>query len=173
MVMQAEKTQAPQLVDLPAQTMAVVQTVGDPSRLDPAFVGALYGAVYGLKFALKAQGRAFKVAPLRARWPDAHLVPREQWTGLWALPVPDDTTALPQKNPAVQVRLERWEYGRVAQILHLGPFSTEAGSIVRLHQFVAEHGYVINGMHEEEYLTRPTAKTQKTIIRYPVVKAAL
>jgi hypothetical protein len=171
MITQPEKLRAPKLIDMPAQTMAVVQTTGDPNKLDPAFLGALYGAVYGLKFALKTQGREFKVAPLRARWPDAHLLPKEQWTGLWALPVPDDTTALPQKNPAVPVRLERWEYGPVAQILHLGPYSTEAAGIVRLHQFITERGYHINGMHEEEYLTRPTAKVQKTLIRYPVVTA--
>ncbi len=108
---------------------------------------------------------------IRARWPDAHLLPKDQWTALWALPVPDDTMALPQKDPAVPVRLERWEYGPVAQILHLGPYTTEAAGIARLHAFITERGYAVNGMHEEEYLTRPTAKVQKTLIRYPVVKA--
>jgi len=38
----------------------------------------------------------------------------------------------------------------------------------RLHNFIAQNGYKINGVHEEEYLTQPTSKVVKTIIRYPV-----
>ena len=159
---------APQILDLPPQTMAVVTTTGDPNVAGKKALGALYGAVYTLKFALKKQGREFKVGPLRARWPDAHLLPREQWHGIWALPIPDDTTVLVQKVPGVAVTIARWEYGLVAQSLHVGPFSTEGPTIDRLHAFIADQGYEIAGPHEEEYLTAPTAKVQKTIIRYVI-----
>lgn len=40
-----------------------------------------------------------------------------------------------------------------------------------LHSFIAKQGYEIAGGHEEEYLTRPTSKVIKTIIRYPVRKS--
>ncbi len=43
-------------------------------------------------------------------------------------------------------------------------------SIERLHKFIAESGYEIAGTHEEEYLTSPDAKVQKTLIRYPIRK---
>lgn len=43
-------------------------------------------------------------------------------------------------------------------------------TIERLQQFIAEGGYEIAGMHEEEYLTSPDAKVPRTIIGYPVEK---
>lgn len=159
---------APQILDLPARTVAVVVTHGDPNEVGPPAFQALYGAVYPLKFALKKAGRVFQIEPLRARWPDAHTVPKDQWIGYWAVPIPDDTTALLQKVPGVEVRIERWEYGPVAQILHIGPFSTEGPTIQRLHDFITEQSYEIAGTHEEEYLTTLTAKVQKTLIRYPI-----
>jgi hypothetical protein len=155
---------------MPSQKMAVVYTKGDPNEVGPRVIPALYGAVYKLKFDLKKRGRAFKVGALCARWPDAHLVPKDQWLGIWGLPIPDDTTSLLQKVPGIEVKIEVWEYGTVAQILHLGPFSTELPTVQRLHNFIAENGYEIAGVHEEEYLTKPDAKVQKTIIRYPIKK---
>jgi len=58
----------------------------------------------------------------------------------------------------------------VAQILHIGPYSEEGATVERLHKFIADSGYEIAGVHEEEYLTKPEAKVQKTIIRYPIKK---
>jgi hypothetical protein len=159
---------APQILEMPARTMAVVETHGDPNEVGAPAFAALYGAVYPLKFALKKAGRAFQVEPLRARWPDLPGTPRDQWVGRWALPIPDDTTELTQKVPDVPVRIERWEYGRMAQILHRGPFSTEGPTVQRLHDFITEQGYEIAGTHEEEYLTSLTSKAQKTLIRYPI-----
>ncbi len=162
--------QAPRLLQMPAQTMAVVTTRGDPNAAAEKAMPALYGSVYTLKFALKKQGREFKLSPPRARWPDAHLKPKGEWTGHWGLPVPDGTSSLPQKSPETQVRLETWEYGTVAQVLHVGPYSEEMPTVQRLHAFIQESGYEIAGAHEEEYLTSPNAKVQKTLIRYPVRK---
>jgi hypothetical protein len=86
------------------------------------------------------------------------------------LPIPEDTTSLPQKVPNTEVKIEQWEYGTVAQILHLGPYDQEYTTVECLHQFIEENGYEIAGLHEEEYLTSPDAKVIKTIIRYPVKK---
>lgn len=109
--------------------------------------------------------------PLRARWPDAHLLPKDRWTAHWALPVRDDTEVLPQKSPDVEVKLETWEYGTVAQVLHVGPYSEEGPTVAALHKFVEDSGYRLIGDHEEEYLTKPTSKVVKTIIRHRVEKA--
>jgi len=131
---------------------------------------ALFGSVYKLKFELKRKGVTFKVGKLRARWPDAHLLPKDQWTGIWGLSVPEDTTSLPQKVPETEVKLETWNYGKVAQILHVGPYSEEEPTVKKLHEFIFNNGYEIAGVHEEEYLTAPKAKMQKTLIRYPIKK---
>lgn len=161
----------PQILEMPPQKMAVVRGKGTPDKVFPELMPALYGSVYTLKFDLKKRGLAtFKVSGLRTRYPDAPLVPMEEWTHIIGLPIPEDTTSLPQKVPGTEVKLETWEYGTVAQILHLGPYDQEEPTIRRLHQFIEENGYEIAGVHEEEYLTRPDAKVIKTIIRYPIKK---
>lgn len=163
-------THNPRIVEMPVQRMAVVHTHGDPNDVGPIVMPALYGAVYDLKLKLKKAGKDFKLGPLRARWPDLPSVPKDQWHGIWGLPVTGLTVAVVQKRPGIEVKVEDWEYGTVAEVLHLGPFSTEAASVQDLHAFIAENGYEIVGVHEEEYLTSPHAKKQKTIIRYPVRK---
>ena len=161
----------PQILEMPPQKMAVVHAKGAPDKVFPQFMPALYGSVYTLKFDLKKKGLpTFKVSGLRARYPDAHLVPKEEWTHIIGLPIPEDTTSLSQKVPNVEVKIENWEYGTVAQILHIGAYDQEGPTIDRLHKFIEENGYEIAGVHEEEYLTSPDAKVQKTIIRYPVKK---
>jgi hypothetical protein len=161
----------PEIVDLPARTMAVVRTVGDPTELGARVFKALYGSAYRLKVALKKQGVEYRIEPPRARWfagENWREVPREKWEAAWALPVPDGTTSIPQKEPDPPVVVETWEYGTVAQVLHLGDYATEEPTIERLHGFIAEQGYEIAGPHEEEYVSRPGAKQQKTVIRYHV-----
>ncbi len=161
----------PQILEMPAQKMAVVTGKGAPDKVFPELMPALYGSAYTLRFDLKKKGLpTFKVSGLRARYPDAHLVPMEEWTHIIGLPVPEDTTSLPQKVADVEVKLETWDYGTVAQILHLGAYDQEGPTIERLHKFIEDSGYEIGGLHEEEYLTRPDAKVPKTIIRYPIKK---
>ncbi len=161
----------PQILEMPSQKMAVVRGKGAPDKVFPEFMPALYGSVYTLKFDLKKKGLpTFKVSGLRARYPDAHLVPKEEWIHIIGLPIPEDTTSLPQKVPGVEIKIETWEYGTVAQILHLGPYDQEEATINRLQRFIEDSGYEIAGMHEEEYLTTPDAKVPKTIIRYLVRK---
>lgn len=116
----------PQIMEMPAQKMAVASARGAPEKVFPECMPALYGAVYTLKFDLKKKGLpAFKVSGLRARYPEAHLVPMGEWTHIIGLPVPEDTALLPQKVAGTEVKIETWQYGTVAQILHLGPYDRE------------------------------------------------
>ena len=161
----------PQILQMPPQQMAVVHGKGAPDKVFTELMPALYGSVYTLKFDLKKKGLpTFKVSGLRARYPDAHLVPKDEWTHIIGLPVSDDTISLPQKVAGIEVKIETWDYGAVAQILHLGAYDQEGPTIERLHKFIEENGYEITGVHEEEYLTSPDAKVPKTIIRYPIKK---
>lgn len=161
----------PQIVEMAPQKMAVARGQGAPDKVFPELMPALYGSVYTLKFDLKKRGQpTFSVGAPRARYIDAHLVPKEQWHHIIGIPIPDDTASLPQKVSNVEIKIETWEYGAVAQILHLGSYDQEQATIERLLQFIGEQGYEVSGMHEEEYLSRPDAKVPKTIIRYPVRK---
>ena len=159
----------PVILEMPSQKMAVVQKKGAPDKVFPQIFPALYGSVYTLKFDLKKRGLvSFKVSCPRSRYPDAHLKQKDEWLIITGIPVPENTTSLPQKEPGIEVKLETWEYGTVAQILHLGPYDQETESIERLHKFIKENGYEIVGLHEEEYQSRPDAKVIKTLIRYQI-----
>ena len=172
MVQQKSSKKEPQILEMPSQKMAVVYAKGAPDRVFPEVMPVLYGSVYTLKFDLKKKGLpTFKVSGPCTRYPDAHLVPKDEWTHIIGLPIPGDTTSLPQKVPGIEVKIETWEYGTVAQIIHLGPYDQEEPTVERLHKFIEDSGYGITGIHEEEYLTRPDAKVVKTIIRYPIKKS--
>jgi len=160
----------PQIVEMPSQQMAVVYTTGDPSGVGPRAFQTLYGSVYALKSARKKLGQDFKVGMPRARWPKPFDTPIEQWTGVWGVPVPDDVTSVPQTAPGMELKLETWHYGTVAQILHFGPYSEEMPTFQRLLDFITQQGYEVSGPPEEEYLSGPNVKAPKTLIQYQVSK---
>jgi hypothetical protein len=74
--------------------------------------------------------------------------------------------------PAARLaRLERFDEGLAAQVMHIGPYADEAPTIERLHAFILEHGYTRVGKHHEIYLGDPrraAPEKLKTIIRQPV-----
>jgi hypothetical protein len=95
------------------------------------------------------------------------------------MPVPDSVTSLPSQDTGesgLRVTLTTWEYGDVAEILHVGPYDREERTIARLTGFIKECGYEPVGDHEEEYLKGPGMFSQGnpdkylTIIRYRVKK---
>lgn len=76
----------------------------------------------------------------------------------------------------MEVKLTKWEYGTIAEILHTGPYSSETPTIERLKKFIKDSGYEIIGDHEEEYIKGPglfpsNPKDYYTIIRYRIKKA--
>jgi hypothetical protein len=164
----------PEFTTVEPITVLTLTSIGDPNHSEKYFK-ALYGTAYTTKFKVyKPQGKEMKFGKLIGRWPDAHLKPKDQWTGIWGLPVPDFVAQadLIQKDPSLPVSVEVWKYDTVAQILHKGPYAEEGPTITTLHKFIADNGYVFDGSpHEEVYLTSPKAKDQKTLIRYKIKKA--
>lgn len=70
-----------------------------------------------------------------------------------------------------QVRVEEFTEGRAAQILHVGPYSDEARSIVALHEGISDAGYRPRGKHHEIYLGDPrraAPERLRTILRHPI-----
>jgi hypothetical protein len=82
-----------------------------------------------------------------------------------------DAVQQKKKLPALpKIRFGEFAEGKVAQIMHLGPFSTEGPTIEKLHQFILAQGCQICGRHHEIYLSdfrKVTPEKMKTIIRQP------
>jgi len=153
-----------------------VVAAGDPNTAGKNAFGLLFKAYFKTRGAPKGPNQS----PPRARWPEDLSIPKDQWVGRYAMVVPQGVTELPQVDApeGVTVSLTTWEYGEVAEILHIGPYDKEQPTMEKLKAFVAEQGYETFGPHEEEYLKGPTMFSAGdpakycTILRYRVRKAA-
>lgn len=162
---QYEKLKNPQIRKMPDKVkMLVVEKKGDPNMV----AGMAFSTLFSTFFSLPG----VKMAPPRARWLNTLTDPRNEWIGLYALPLPDSVTSL--QSQVEGVKIDHWEYGEVAEILHIGSYSDETPTIEKIFAFIAEQGYEIAGPHEEEYLRGPESGTDTskymTIIRYQVRK---
>ena len=178
------------LVTVPPRRCLMVNGFGDPNT-SPEFqagVEALYTAAYTLKFMLKeAQGLDYVVPSLEGLWwmlmADFDLDRRDDWRWTLMIPQPEQVnrellgmavTAARKKKPLPaleKLRLEIFDEGLAAQILHVGPYSEEATTIERLHAFIKEKGYHFCGKHHEIYLSDPRRtppEKLKTILRQPI-----
>ena len=154
----------------------VVEATGDPNST----VGPAFGLLFKAYFKLKDAPKGINMAAPMARWPKPLETPKAQWLGIYAMPVPRTVEEIPQvKQPeGLQIELREWNYGEVAEILHVGPYNTEDTTVAKLKKFIAEKGYEICGAHEEEYLKGPSflptnPKNYLTVIRYQVRKKSV
>jgi hypothetical protein len=171
---QFEHLKQPQISTKKDQKMLVVESKGDPNIIGGKAFGLLFQIYYRSPATPKGTLQSFP----RARWPESLDTPKSEWIGLYALPVPDSMVQLPSYEPqqSIKASLAIWEYGEVAEILHLGPYTREDSTLNRLREFIRKEGYVIFGGHEEEYIVGPTTSAKGdpekyvTIIRYRVRK---
>jgi hypothetical protein len=163
----------PRLTRMANQKMLVVTAQGDPNVVGSKAFKLLFKTYYKIPGVPKSINQA-----PRARWAGDPQV-KSSWTGFYAMPVPDGIASLPPLDlePGYKVELTTWEYGDVAEILHIGPYSEETPTIEKLRQFIKRQGYEITGYHEEEYLRGPgmfltgDPKKYYTMIRYQIRKA--
>lgn len=180
----------PALVEIPARPFLMVDGSGNPNGDEyAAAISTLYPIAYGLRFRIKDEtGDAYTVMPLEGLWwtDDMESFSEERkdewkWTAMIAIPdivTPESVAAViaemeEKKGLAAgeQVRLEVFEEGLSAQVMHLGPYAEEAPTIEMLHKFIADQGRTLRGLHHEIYLGDPRRSAPeklKTIIRQPV-----
>ncbi len=184
--------QTPAFVDVPKGKFLVIDGKGDPNGEEyQQAMMALYGMAYTLKFHYKEKGTDFKVMALEGLWWIKDGVfdmnkpaPRENWRWRSMIRVPDlvEQVSLDAVLPGLvekrgekvrEVKLEEFDEGLSAQILHIGPYSEETPTINRLHEWVSEQGYRLRDNHHEIYMSDPRRtkpEKLKTIIRHPVEK---
>ena len=181
----------PGVVDVPELKFLIIDGHGDPNTSADYghAIEALYSVAYTLKFTLKKEGSLdFPVMPLEGLWwsekTDDFIAGRKaswSWTAMLLQPdvvtdelVADATDAASDKRalPAAGLlRLESFSEGLSAQVLHVGPYADEEPTITRLHDFIAEEGYVRRGKHHEIYLGDPRRSAPdrlRTIVRQPI-----
>jgi len=180
-------------VTVPRALYLMTDGHGDPNASPeyPRAVEALYSTAYALKFACKAEGRDFVVAPLEGLWsaadPNSFVERRKhEWDWTMLIMVPDfvDQAAFESARGKAQaklgplpasLRLEALEEGLCLQALHVGSYDQEGPLLARLHNAIMPAGgYDFAGPHHEIYLGDPRRTEParlKTILRQPVRKA--
>ena len=177
-------------ISAPRVSYLMVDGHGDPNRA-PAYrlaVESLYTTAFTIKFACKANGQDFVVAPLEGLWsapdPESFIARRkDEWDWTMMIMVPDHVdgeaflaarTRTREKLGVLpeSLRLESLEEGLCLQALHVGGYDDEGPLLARLHgEIMPSGGYDFAGRHHEVYLSDPrkTAPEKlKTVIRQPV-----
>ena len=177
-------------IDVPPASYLMADGHGDPNTA-PAYkqaVESLYATAYTIKFACKAAGRDFVVAPLEGLWsapdPESFTARRkDEWDWTMMIMVPDyvDQKAFEAARTKAaaklgtisdSLRLERLEEGLCLQALHVGSYDDEGPLLASLHrEIMPSGGYDFAGPHHEIYLSDPRKvppEKLKTLLRQPV-----
>lgn len=185
------KVGRPAMVTVPARPFLMIDGQGSPgtSAEYTEAVATLYPMAYGVRAAVKSRtGDGYVVLPLEGLWwaddMGAFRGDRKdewKWTMMIGLPevaseemvaaVMPEVTRKKKLAAGDRVRFEVFDEGECAQVMHLGPYSAEAPTIELLHDFIAEQGRRLHGLHHEIYLGDPRKADPaklKTIIRQPV-----
>jgi hypothetical protein len=184
-------------LDLAPRRCVMIDGEGRPGEaaFTPRMPG-LYATAWTLRFALKRRGVITKVGPLEGLWwttdgsTDLGVIfdgaesARETWRWTLFICLPAEAkdaeieSALAAGRAklgpafATNLRVEWFDEGRVAQLLHVGPYSAERASIERLHAAIGDAGLALHGRHHEIYLGDPRTSAPerlRTILRQPVV----
>ncbi|MEE9429901.1 MAG: GyrI-like domain-containing protein [Melioribacteraceae bacterium] len=179
-------------VDVPTMNFLMIDGRGNPNTSTEyrQAVEALFGLSYTIKFMIKKGSLKidYGVLPLEGLWWADDMKAfiddkKDEWKWTLMMMQPDEyvTKKLVEeateklklkKNPAglSKVRFENFTEAKTAQTLHIGPFSEEGPTIEKLHKFIEENGFVLDGKHHEIYLSdirRAAPERWKTIIRQP------
>ncbi|WP_040196846.1 GyrI-like domain-containing protein [Candidatus Soleaferrea massiliensis] len=189
--------QQPAVIELPPIPYLMVDGTGAPE--DASYqqaVQLLYSIAFTIKMAKMGEWQPqgytdFTVPPLEGLWDcgtTGFSDNRHAWKWTSMLRMPEFVTPevlqwaceqAKKKHPDLdfsRVRLETYEEGLCAQIMHVGPYSEEQRSIDALGAFITQQGLTddcsaAGRRHHEIYLGDPrrTAPERlKTILRHPV-----
>jgi len=184
------------VVEVPEMQFIMIDGQGSPgdSQEYQDAMATLYPVAFKIKFFSKKMGKDYVVAPSEGLWYADDMIDfragnRDKWKWTMMILTPDwiskkifneaiDFTE--EKKPKLtkqlaKLRFEKYFEGKAAQIMHIGPFSEEAATIDKIHEFIDKIGGKFNGhfqKHHEIYLSDPRkAKPErmKTVIRQPFI----
>ncbi|OPJ61210.1 GyrI-like domain-containing protein [Clostridium oryzae] len=192
----------PMIIDVPEIIFIMIDGKGNPNTCKEYknAMEVLYGLSYSIKMS-KMSGTQpdgyfeYVVPPLEGLWwtngerfDGIHIKNKDEfcWTSMIRQPnfvtVEVFETAkkvLTKKKPNLDLslaRLEVFNEGKCAQIMHIGSFDDEPSTIKVLEEFIVEAGYQNDisekRKHHEIYLSDPrkvSSEKLKTVIRHPIV----
>ena len=181
-----------EIVEVPQMNFLMIDGKGDPNTSIEyqEAVEALYSLAYALKFMVKKGDLAidYGVLPLEGLWwmddmSQFSVEKKDDWK--WTMMIMQPAVVTPRlfyeafeqvkkkKDSAglPKMRFESFSEGKVAQIMHIGPFTEEGPTIEKVHTFIEEQGCERRGKHHEIYLSdirKAAPEKWKTIIRQPM-----
>jgi hypothetical protein len=181
-----------EFVEVPPMNYFMVDGQGDPdgSKGYQDAVEALFSAAEAVKSAIrKSDGIEYGIMPLEGLWwaeDMARFSPDRKAEWKWTLMIHQPTPVtrkiaekaqadLAAKKPLAampRLRFESLSEGRVAQLLHLGPFDKGAPAVKAIQDRIRAIGAKAVGRQHEIYLsdTRKAAPEKwKTVVRQPYV----
>ena len=188
------------LVEVPALNFIMIDGAIEPGSApgnSPAFqeaVQAMYGISYTLKFMSKLDKNNpidYPVMALEGLWwiSGGEFDIRKPGNWLWTVMImqPDHITQdmfneslekLKKKKPGPgleKLRLESFQEGLCAQIMHIGPYEAEPATVDKLRDYMAANGLRdlvgSGGKHHEIYMGDPRKADPaklRTVLRHPV-----
>ena len=183
-------------IDVPEMQFLMIDGIGSPgdSQEYKDALAVLYPVAFKTKFLSKSKGRDYVVPPLEGLWWADNMADfiegkRDKWKWTMMIMQPDWITQemikeailiTKEKKPELsnllpKLRLKKYKEGKVAQIMHIGPYSEEGATVQKVHDFIKKEGGSFNGhdnKHHEIYLSDPrkaNPATMKTVIRQPFI----
>jgi len=181
----------PVLLEPTSANYLSIEGMGEPGG--EAFsnkAAALYAMAYTVKMTRKSQGlQDYVVCKLEAIWTHDqdpmgfHKQPKEEWRWQLLIRIPDfiNAEALHKASEALiskgkpeevkNVGIETLFEGTCVQMLHVGPYEEEQGTVEMMAAHAGDHDLILQPGHHEIYLSDPRRVKPdrlKTILRCPV-----
>jgi hypothetical protein len=179
------------IMTVPAMNFLMIDGSGNPNNSIEFqnAVEALFSVAYTLKFLIKKSiDIDYGVMPLEGLWwcddmENFSVKNKDSWEWTLMIMQPSHINRENFAEATEKVNREKrlaavdkvsfgtYEEGKVVQVLHIGPFSEEGPTVEKLHSFISDNQYQMNGKHHEIYLSdtrRGKPENWKTIIRQPI-----
>lgn len=191
----------PEIVNVPTANYIAVRGKGNPNTPDGEYqqaISVLYAVAYTLKMSYKTDYKIegffeYVVPPLEGFWwqdngDGVDYGNKDSFNWISVIRLPDfvtkkdfewavETATQKKKLDCSNAEFLTIDEGLCVQIMHIGPFDNEPGSVAIMDTFLEENGYEndINEkrLHHEIYMSdarKVAPEKWKTVIRHPIKK---
>lgn len=161
------------VLKIPLMNYIMIDGIGSPGECQEYFdcIAAIYPVAFKIKFLSKAIGKDYIVPPLEGLWWADDLNDfiennRQKWKWTIMIMQPEwinedifnkAIESVKQNKPEIaktvrKLRFETIDEGKVAQIMHIGPYSEEGSTIEKLHNFIQNQSGKFDGLKKKNIM---------------------